>query len=127
MMTPASGPSNKLAQITSALFLDTTQVAAMKGDPSAILTIDEDIAEYHRELKLIIDLQKEVQVIHTNNTDYARHVVSLEADLKTANKTIQILQGLTANAPTLRAIELPHPPEYSGDRKELPNFISKVR
>jgi hypothetical protein len=31
------------------------------------------------------------------------------------------------NAPTLQAIELPHPPEYSGDRKELPNFISKVR
>jgi hypothetical protein len=31
------------------------------------------------------------------------------------------------NALTLRAIELPHPPEYSGDRKELPNFISKVR
>jgi hypothetical protein len=30
------------------------------------------------------------------------------------------------NAPTLRAIELPYPPEYSGDRKELPNFISKV-
>jgi hypothetical protein len=28
---------------------------------------------------------------------------------------------------TLRAIELPHPPEYSGDRRELPNFISKVR
>jgi hypothetical protein len=30
------------------------------------------------------------------------------------------------NAPTLRAIKLPHPPEYSGDRKALPNFISKV-
>jgi hypothetical protein len=30
------------------------------------------------------------------------------------------------NTLTLRAIELPHPPEYSGDRKELPNFISKV-
>jgi hypothetical protein len=28
--------------------------------------------------------------------------------------------------PTLRAIELPHPPKYSGDRKELPNFISQV-
>jgi hypothetical protein len=28
--------------------------------------------------------------------------------------------------PTLRAIKLPYPPEYSGDRKELPNFISKV-
>jgi hypothetical protein len=127
MTTPASGPSDKLAQITSALFLDAAQAATVKADPSAILTIDEDIAEYHRELKLIIDLQKEVQVIPTNNTDYAHHVVSLEDDLKTANKTIRILQGLTTNAPTLRAIELPHPPKYSGDRKELPNFISKVR
>jgi hypothetical protein len=127
MTTPASGPSNKLAQITSALFLKAAKAAAVKADPSAILTIDEDIAEYHQELKLIIDLQKEVEVIHTNNTDYTQRVVSLEDNLKTANKTIQILQGLTTNAPTLRAIELPHPPKYSGDRKELPNFISKVR
>jgi hypothetical protein len=37
------------------------------------------------------------------------------------------LQRLATNAPTLRAIELPYPPEYSGDRKDLPNFISKVR
>jgi hypothetical protein len=108
-------------------FLDAAQAATMKADPLAILNIDEDIAEYHRELKLIIDLQKEVQVMHTNNTNYARHVVSLVDDLKTANKTIRILQGLTTNAPTLRAIELPHPPEYSGDRKERLNFISKVR
>jgi hypothetical protein len=28
--------------------------------------------------------------------------------------------------PTLRAIELPYLPEYSRDRKELPNFISKI-
>jgi hypothetical protein len=126
MMTPASSLSDKLARITSALFLDTAQAATVKVDPSAILTIDEDIAEYHRELKLIIDLQKEVEVIHTNNTDYACHVVSLEDDLKTANKTIRIVQGLTTTAPTLRAIELPHPPEYSRDREQLPNFISKV-
>jgi hypothetical protein len=72
MMTSASGLSDKLAQITSTLFLDATQVAAIKADPSVILTIDEDIAEHHRELKLIIDLQKEVEVIHTNNTDYAQ-------------------------------------------------------
>jgi hypothetical protein len=32
---------------------------------------------------------------------------------------------MTNTAP-LRGIELPYPPEYSGDRKELPNFISKV-
>jgi hypothetical protein len=66
MTTPGSGPSDKLARITSALFLDAAQAAAVNTDPSAILTIDEDIAEYRRELKLIIDLQKEVQVIcHT--------------------------------------------------------------
>jgi hypothetical protein len=126
-MTPPSGPSDKLARITSALFLNATQAATVKVDPLVILTIDEDIEEYRRELKLIIDLQKEVQVIRTDNTDYARCIVTLEDDLKTANKTIRILQGLMTNAPSLRAIELPHPPEYSGDRKELPSFISKVR
>jgi hypothetical protein len=76
-------------------------VATVKVDPSAILTIDEDIAEYCRELKLIIDLQKEVQVIRTDNTDYAGCIVSLEDDLKTANKTIRIVQGLMTNALTL--------------------------
>jgi hypothetical protein len=50
----------------------------VKVDLWVILTIDEDITEYHRELKLIVDLQKEVKVIHTNNTDYAQHIVSLE-------------------------------------------------
>jgi hypothetical protein len=127
MMTPASGPSDKLARITSTLFLNAAQVATIKADPSAILTIDEDIAEYHRELKLIIDPQKEVKVIRTSNTDYAGWVVSLEDDIKTANKTIQILQGHMKTALTLRAIELPHPPKYSVDRKEVPNFILKVR
>jgi hypothetical protein len=126
MMTPASGPSDTLARITSALFLNTAQAAAVKADPSVILTIDEDIEEYYRELKLIIDLQKEVQVIHADNTDYTRYIVTLEDDLQTTNKTIRIVAGVMTNAPTLRAIELPHPPEYSGDRKELPNFISKV-
>jgi hypothetical protein len=90
MMTPASGLSDKLARITSTLFLDATQAATVKADPLAILTIDKDIAEYHRELKLIIDLQKEVEVICTNNTDYACCVVSLKDDLKTPNKTIRI-------------------------------------
>jgi hypothetical protein len=126
MMIPTSGPSDKLARITSALFLNAAQVAAVKADPSGILTIDEDIEEYRWQLKLIIDVQKEVQVICTDNTDYAPYIVSLEYDLKTANKTIRILQGLMTNATTLRAIELPHPPEYSVDRKEIPNFISKV-
>jgi hypothetical protein len=91
MTTSASGPSDKLARITSALFLNATQVAAMTADPSAILTIDDDIEEYCGELKLIIDLQKEVEIIRTNNTEYAQCIVSLEDDIKTANKTIRIL------------------------------------
>jgi hypothetical protein len=70
MMTTAYGPSDILAWITSTLFLNTTQVATVTVDPSVILTIDKDIEEYHLELKLIIDLQKEVQVICTSNIDY---------------------------------------------------------
>jgi hypothetical protein len=69
MMTPISGLSNKPPQITSTLFLNTAQVAAIKADLSVMLTIDEDIEEYYRELKLIVDLQEEVKAIYTNNTD----------------------------------------------------------
>jgi hypothetical protein len=114
MMTPASCLSDTLVQITSTLLLNAAQVATVKADTSAIQEIDHDIEEYHRELKLIIDLQKEIQVIHTNNTDYARCIGILKGDLQTANKTIRILQGLTTNAPTLRAIELPIPPSIPG-------------
>jgi hypothetical protein len=128
MMTPASGPSDTLPQITCALFLNAAQAAAIKADPLVTLTIDEDIEEYHRELKLFIDLQKEVQVIRTDNTDYTECIVSLEDDLKTTNKTIRILQGLMTIALTLRAIELPHPPQilagengrFSDDQHKLP-------
>jgi hypothetical protein len=63
----------------------------MKADLLAILTIDKDIKEYYWELKLIINLQKEVQVIGTNNIDYAQYIVPLKDHLKTGNKTIQIL------------------------------------
>jgi hypothetical protein len=99
---------------------------AVKADTLAILKIDDNIEEYHWEVKLIIDLQKEIQVIHTDNMDYTRHIGILEGNLQTADKTIQILQGLITTAPTLQAIELPHPPKYSRDRKDLLNFISKV-
>jgi hypothetical protein len=71
MITPTSGLSDKLALITSTIFLNTTKVATMKVDPLGILIIHEDIEEYYWELKLIINLHKEVQVIYTNNTDYA--------------------------------------------------------
>jgi hypothetical protein len=47
MITPASGPSDKLAQTTATLFLNAAQVAAVKADLSAILIIDKDMEEYY--------------------------------------------------------------------------------
>jgi hypothetical protein len=91
MITPAAGPSDKLAWITSTLFLNAGQAATVKVDALAILTIDEDIEEYHRELKLFINLQKEVQVICTDNTDHVQHIIALGDALQTANKTIRIV------------------------------------
>jgi hypothetical protein len=88
---PASGPSDKLVHITSTLSLNGAQVAAVNADTSVILKIDDDIKEYHQELKLIIDLQKEIQVIHANNTDYARYIGILKGELQTTNKTIRML------------------------------------
>jgi hypothetical protein len=45
-------------------------VATVKADMLAILKIDDNIKEYRQELQLIIDLQKEIQVKCTDNTDY---------------------------------------------------------
>jgi hypothetical protein len=74
MTTPASGPSDKLVQVTSTLFLNATQPATVKVDTSAILKIDDNIKEYRQEVQFIIDLQKEIQVIRTDNTDYVQHM-----------------------------------------------------
>jgi hypothetical protein len=52
-MTPASGWSNKLAQIVSMLFVNATQVGTVKADLLVILTIDKDIKEYYWELNII--------------------------------------------------------------------------
>jgi hypothetical protein len=68
----------------------------------------------------------EISIYLSNNIDYAQYIGILEGNLQTTHITIQILQGLIINALTLHAIKLPYPPEYSRDRKELPNFILKV-
>jgi hypothetical protein len=45
MMTPTSGPSDKLVHVTCALFLNAAEVATVKVDTSMILKIDDDIQE----------------------------------------------------------------------------------
>jgi hypothetical protein len=77
----------------------------------------------------LIDLGTELEESQKDNSDYANRIAELERDLASANTTIRILQAAVnhTSIPTAKPIELPHPPEFSGDRKELLNFISKVR
>jgi hypothetical protein len=112
--------------MTSTLFLNATQVGTVKVDVSVILIIDDNIEQYHWELQLLIDLQKELYTARDDNTDFTCHIGAVEKHLEMANRTIRLLQNLTTNTLTLQAIELSHPPKYSGDRKEVLNFISKV-
>jgi hypothetical protein len=126
MIPPIPALSNKLLQITSALILNTTQVAAIIAGILVILAIDNNIEEYYWELLLLFNMQKDLQATLKDNIDYIYHISILENNPKMANKTIQILQNLITNTLTLYTIELPYPPKYSGDRKELPNCITKV-
>jgi hypothetical protein len=76
----------------------------------------------------LTDLHTELEESQKDNSDYANRIAELERDLASANTTIRILQAAVnhTSIPTAKPIELPHPPEFSGDRKELLNFISKV-
>jgi hypothetical protein len=76
----------------------------------------------------LIDLYAELQESQKDNLDYARQIANHECDRTSANTTIRILQATATHTilPMVEPIELPHLPEFSGDRKELPNVISKV-
>jgi hypothetical protein len=94
MTTPVPGPSDKLAQkaqITTTLFLNTTQVPTIKRYLLTILRIFHYIEEYCQELKMLIDLQKELQALQKDNSHYAHYIRTLENDLSIANNIIPIL------------------------------------
>jgi hypothetical protein len=76
----------------------------------------------------LIDLHAELQESQKDNSDYASQIANLECDLTSVNTTIRILQAAATHAilPMVEPIELPYPREFSGDHKELLNFISKV-
>jgi hypothetical protein len=115
------------SEIISALFLNSVQVAAVKKDPSNILVVADNITSYRRDMQTLSDLCTELENSQKDNSYYAKRIGDLERDLDTANGTIRLLQKLATHTLTLRTIELPHPPEFSGDCKKLPNFIAKVR
>jgi chromosome segregation ATPase len=77
----------------------------------------------------LIDLHTKLEESQKDNSDYANQIAELKHDLTSANTTIRILQAAVnqTSIPTAKPIELPYPPEFSGDHKELLHFISKVR
>jgi hypothetical protein len=101
---PIPGPYIRMSQkaeMTSALFLNTTQAGTVKRDPSMILAISDNINKYHLELQIMLDLQAELGSSQKDNLDYAWCIRDLERDLETTNGTIWILQKLAINAPNV--------------------------
>jgi hypothetical protein len=78
-------------------------------------------------MQTLADLHIELREAQQDNLDYTRQIETLEQNLETANCTIRLLQALPNHAAIAKPIELPHPPEFSGECKDLLNFISKVR
>jgi hypothetical protein len=76
----------------------------------------------------LIDLSAKRNKSQNDNSDYASRIADLECELASANTTIHMLQDTAAytTLPHVKPIELPHPTKFSGDHKELLNFISSV-
>jgi hypothetical protein len=118
-------------EIASVLILTVGQKQQVLDDTTILNknVIPDYVENYKWDQQLLIDLHAERAESQKDNSDYARQIADLERDLASANTTIRMLQA-TANhisLPIAKQIELPHPPEFSGDHKELLNFISKVR
>jgi hypothetical protein len=58
-------------EMTSTLFLNATQVAAVKNDPSNVFAILDNITHYQPELQILCDLHAEVESCQKDNSDYA--------------------------------------------------------
>jgi hypothetical protein len=76
----------------------------------------------------LINLHAELAESQKENSDYASGIADLECDLAGVNTTIHMMQAVAnhTSLPHVKPIELPHLPKFSGDHKELLNFISKV-
>jgi hypothetical protein len=76
----------------------------------------------------LIDLGTKRNKSQNDNSDYASRIANLEPELASVNTTICMLQDATTytTLPHVKPIELPHPTKFSGDHKELLNFISTV-
>jgi hypothetical protein len=116
--------------IASVLILTAAQKQQVLDDRTVLTKniVPDHVANYKRDQQRLTDLHTELEESQKDNSDYANRIAELERDLASANTTICILQAAVnhTSIPTANPIELPHPPEFSGDHKELLNFISKV-
>jgi hypothetical protein len=122
---------NTSEEIASVLILTTAQKEQVLDEPTVLTKniVPDYVANYKRDQQQLTDLRTKLEESQKDNSDYAKWIAELERDLASANTTIRILQAAVnhTSIPTAKPIELPHPPEFSRDRKELLNFISKVR
>jgi hypothetical protein len=117
-------------EIASILILTAAQKQQVLNNPTVLSknVIPDHVENYKWDQQLLIDLHAELAESQKDSSDYASWIADLERDLTSVNTTIRILQA-AANHTSLRIakpIELRYPPEFSGDHKELLNFISKV-
>jgi hypothetical protein len=121
---------NASEEIATVLILTTAQKQLVLDDPTVLTKniVPDHVANYKRDQQRLIDLHSELEEFQKDNLDYANRIAELQRDLTSANTTIRILQAAVnqTSIPTTKPIELPHLPEFSGDRKELLKFISKV-
>jgi hypothetical protein len=124
-------PCNMSKEIASILILTAAQKQQVPDNPTLLSknVIPDHVENYKQDQQLLINLHAELAESQKDNSDYASRIADLEQDLPSANTTICMLQAVANHTSLLIAkpIELPHPPEVSGDCKELLNFISKVR
>jgi hypothetical protein len=118
-------------EITSVLILTAAQKQQVLDDPTLLTknVVLDHIKNYKRDQQLLIDLHAELEESQKDNWNYASQIADLERDLASANTTIRMMQAAAnhTSLPIVKPIKLPHLPEFSGDHKELLNFISKVR
>jgi hypothetical protein len=122
--------NNTSKEIASVLILTAAQKQQVLNDPMVLTKniILDHVENYKWDQQQLTDLHAKLAESQKDNSDYASWIADLECDLVTANTTIHMLQATVnhTSLPTAKPIELPHLLEFSGDYKELLNFISKV-
>jgi hypothetical protein len=121
---------NMSKEIASMVILSAAQKQQVLNEPTVLSkNVVSDHAENCKsDHQLLIDICAELAASQKDNADYASRIADLERDLTSANTAIHMLQATAhdTSLPIAKPIKLPHPPEVSGDCKELLNFISMV-